>query len=172
MKDPKAFPSLRPGRGRGQEIAGFCPHGLEIKKGTLWRARPYVEMIRQKSLRRIKAMYHSIAKLTFICALACAMAATGTIFFSMARIAEAQDMLVIDQENQTMLSGIIVEVDSNSFVLRSSETEIEVSMEELEFDGDADKLLAPGMEVTVEGEFDNNIFQAKRVVKIGDNNHL
>jgi hypothetical protein len=86
----------------------------------------------------------------------------------MASMGSAQDVLVLDKDAPTLISGVITEVDLDSFKLRSSDSIIEVSMKEMQTEVNAEKILAPGMEVTVEGAFDNNIFEAERVAKVSE----
>ncbi len=89
--------------------------------------------------------------------------------FSMPSVGMADsDLMVLDNGDDSVLTGIIKDVDYGSFVLDVSGKDIRVDMDDVDLDGDLDDYLKEGMRVTVEGTLDEDEIEATRVIRGND----
>lgn len=80
----------------------------------------------------------------------------------------ADEVLILDTASETIITGTVTDLDSDSFELLSNDKKIFVDLDDIDMEGGVDKLLSNGMKVSVEGKFDEDELKAKRIVKIED----
>lgn len=82
--------------------------------------------------------------------------------------ANAQDLIVNDKGKNSTVSGVITDIDSESFTLSvNDDTRVKVDIDDLEIEeGHFHDLFKTGDRVEVEGDFDDGELEADRIVKI------
>lgn len=83
--------------------------------------------------------------------------------------ANANDLLVLDGNGNTTMSGEITDMGYDSFKMESNGETIDVDLDDANLDDDVQDLLKEGMSVTVEGDYDDGELEADRVITTGRN---
>lgn len=78
-----------------------------------------------------------------------------------------QGSVIIDENADTVISGIVSDVRGDDFTMLNGTQEIEVSTDDMDIDN-ADDLLVAGMNVTVQGKYDDGELQARRIIQNGN----
>lgn len=72
--------------------------------------------------------------------------------------------VIIDENADAVVSGIVSDISGDNFTMLNGTQEIRVSMDDMDVDNASDLLVA-GMNVTVQGEFDDGELQARRIIQ-------
>ena len=78
----------------------------------------------------------------------------------------ANDVLYVDDNNEITITGVIESIGMDSIDLRHGDKVIDVETDDInDFDDGLKKLLNVGDTVQISGRFDNDDFEAKRILK-------
>jgi uncharacterized protein YdeI (BOF family) len=75
-----------------------------------------------------------------------------------------QGSVIIDENSDTVVSGIISDVSGDNFTMLNGTQEIQVSTDDMDMENAGDLLVA-GMNVTIQGKFDDGELQARRIIQ-------
>lgn len=80
----------------------------------------------------------------------------------------ADDVLILDENAGTVMTGLVTDLDDDSFVLVTEDKKLTVDLDKIDTKDWPKDLLSDGMRVSVEGKFVNDELEATRVMKISD----
>lgn len=81
-------------------------------------------------------------------------------------MAAAQDIVVIDQGQDSIITGTIEDIDLRTMDVLVDGKKIRVETDDLNIDDDIENFLSVGDRVQIFGDFDNGDFEADRIVKV------
>lgn len=84
----------------------------------------------------------------------------GIFFFSLGwgaflSPALAADTLILNKGHNSVISGTVLSVQRETLILENNDKEIRVELDNMDLDTPATSLFEPGMEVSVEGRFED-----------------
>lgn len=78
----------------------------------------------------------------------------------------ADDVLILDEDAQSVLSGTILEIEGDRMTLVNNGREVIVMLDDIDLE-DTNNILAAGMAVTVYGKFEDGALEAEKVIQAG-----
>lgn len=116
-------------------------------------------------------MLKSVVRFTMVSAFVAMLAAALVIVPVAAQLSQAADeVLVLDQNEQALISGVVSDLDDDSFVLISDGRRVNVDLENINAEDWPKGLIENGMRVSVAGKFHDDEIRATRVSKLDEPN--